>query len=66
MKSVSQIASPGHGGIVQRSKWMSQPRGMTIIPIESPGAEIRGTMYEMIRVLPEVGKGVARGDRGSE
>ena len=44
---------------------MSQLRGMIIIPIESPGAKVRGTAYEMIQVLPEMGKGVTRGDRGS-
>ena len=48
MKSVNWVESLGHGGVVQRSKQMSQQRGITIAPIESLGAEIRGTVSGVI------------------
>ena len=45
---------------------MSQPREIMIVPIESPGAEIRGTTYGVIQIPTTMGKPVTRGDRGSE
>ena len=45
---------------------MSQQREITVAPIESLEAEIRGTVYGVIQISATMGGSVTREDRGSE
>lgn len=41
-------------------------RGITITPVEGPGAEIRGAAHKVIQISTGVGKLVTREDRGPD